>query len=213
MEDLTLKTQTLHATEMRAWVAEQRCLELQMQVLQSSMNAKEAECNQQLQGWVVPPGMGYPLGAQEPCLARPLNEAVTLPVGIVMPPPTAEVSMPVRSKKKNRIPQTQASLPRQGLGLLSRGSKNHALSRCRPCQFYFTTQGCADGALCNFCHYPHSQAKMLEAAMYSAKAAEKRAGKKKSPKALQMAPAVVPPPADTLPLSFLGMALGDVESC
>jgi len=52
-------------------------------------------------------------------------------------------------------------------GPLSRGSKNHANGRCRPCHYYHTPEGCPNGALCNFCHHVHSEAKLLDASAWS----------------------------------------------
>mmetsp|Transcript_26397 Transcript_26397/g.48252 ORF Transcript_26397/g.48252 Transcript_26397/m.48252 type:complete len:268 (+) Transcript_26397:89-892(+) len=49
-----------------------------------------------------------------------------------------------------------------GHGLLSRGSKNHMRGHCHPCLVYFTLQGCPEGAMCNFCHYPHDEARLQE---------------------------------------------------
>eukprot|EP00931_Biecheleriopsis_adriatica_P030096 TRINITY_DN17763_c0_g1_i2.p1 TRINITY_DN17763_c0_g1~~TRINITY_DN17763_c0_g1_i2.p1 ORF type:complete len:250 (-),score=18.53 TRINITY_DN17763_c0_g1_i2:127-876(-) len=37
----------------------------------------------------------------------------------------------------------------------SRGSKNHGKGQCRPCKLVFTPEGCARGAMCNFCHAFH----------------------------------------------------------
>mmetsp|Transcript_116072 Transcript_116072/g.211160 ORF Transcript_116072/g.211160 Transcript_116072/m.211160 type:complete len:369 (-) Transcript_116072:90-1196(-) len=230
MEELALKTQTLHATEMRARAAEQKWLELQMQVMLNNMNTQEEtlaaqRAMQQLQGCGMPPKIGYPQPAatvwdastftgQEAYPTMSPTQSKPLPVGLVMPQaPEVQAPKPVRSKKKAMASQSPAAAAGAGAGLLSRGSKNHALSRCRPCQFVFTPQGCPDGALCNFCHYPHSQAKLLEAAMYSAKAAEKRTGQKKLPKSMQ-ADAVseaTPPSADAVPLSRLGM-FNEVDS-
>jgi hypothetical protein len=43
--------------------------------------------------------------------------------------------------------------------VLSRGSKNHHLSQCRPCVFSTNPEGCPNGVACNFCHYPDHDAK------------------------------------------------------
>jgi len=58
--------------------------------------------------------------------------------------------------------------------IMSRGSKNHHLEKCRPCQKYYTPEGCARGSLCNFCHFQHDEGKMTEIAVYSAKAKLRR---------------------------------------
>eukprot|EP00747_Dinoflagellata_sp_TGD_P216767 gnl/TRDRNA2_/TRDRNA2_89260_c0_seq2.p1 gnl/TRDRNA2_/TRDRNA2_89260_c0~~gnl/TRDRNA2_/TRDRNA2_89260_c0_seq2.p1 ORF type:complete len:274 (+),score=52.82 gnl/TRDRNA2_/TRDRNA2_89260_c0_seq2:33-854(+) len=58
--------------------------------------------------------------------------------------------------------------------LPTRGSKNHASGHCRPCKKAFTPEGCPAGEKCNFCHFSHNKLKMLEAALYSAKASIKR---------------------------------------
>merc|ERR1711879_1087520 len=36
--------------------------------------------------------------------------------------------------------------------LLSRGSKNHANGKCRPCVQFNSPDGCVNGDRCNFCH-------------------------------------------------------------
>lgn len=58
--------------------------------------------------------------------------------------------------------------------LLSRGSKNHASGRCRPCRVFFSADGCREGARCNFCHHRHTEAKLQEMEVFSAKARERR---------------------------------------
>lgn len=72
-----------------------------------------------------------------------------------------------------------------GLVVLSRGSKNHFLGQCRPCYACYTPAGCPDGPLCNYCHFRHSETKMKEATMYSAKASAKRAAQRQAEVALQ----------------------------
>mmetsp|Transcript_27407 Transcript_27407/g.63307 ORF Transcript_27407/g.63307 Transcript_27407/m.63307 type:complete len:257 (-) Transcript_27407:119-889(-) len=46
--------------------------------------------------------------------------------------------------------------------LLSRGSKNHMRGHCHPCLVYYSSAGCPDEAMCNFCHYPHDEARLQE---------------------------------------------------
>jgi len=118
----------------------------------------------------------------------------TPPIRPMCPPPAAhEVARPRNQKKPagNKAPvrnERNVQKPRQMDGrnkgkrdggaqpkfcmgvVLSRGSKNHALGQCRPCQQAGSPEGCDRGALCNFCHYPHDEAKMVEVAVYSAKA-------------------------------------------
>eukprot|EP00811_Abedinium_folium_P027384 NODE_4146_length_1930_cov_8.556295.p1 GENE.NODE_4146_length_1930_cov_8.556295~~NODE_4146_length_1930_cov_8.556295.p1 ORF type:complete len:508 (+),score=15.58 NODE_4146_length_1930_cov_8.556295:127-1650(+) len=43
----------------------------------------------------------------------------------------------------------------------SRGSKNHAIGQCRPCRNFFKPGGCAQGAMCNFCHNSHDVSKLI----------------------------------------------------
>lgn len=70
--------------------------------------------------------------------------------------------------EKTPISDTESNhTARPTAGIPSRGSKNHADGRCRPCRFQFTPQGCPDGARCNFCHYEHSQAKLMNAQAWS----------------------------------------------
>lgn len=52
----------------------------------------------------------------------------------------------------------------------SRGSKNHERCQCRPCKRFSTPEGCPDGALCNFCHYPHSEDPLQDASACDAEA-------------------------------------------
>jgi len=48
-----------------------------------------------------------------------------------------------------------ASVPRQTDGrLTSMGSLRHG-KQCKPCQFHVRKKGCADGPLCDQCHWPH----------------------------------------------------------
>jgi len=50
-----------------------------------------------------------------------------------------------------------AQIPRGPDGqLFSCGSRQHP-SKCEPCWFIDRAKGCADGALCNQCHYPHKE--------------------------------------------------------
>mmetsp|Transcript_58212 Transcript_58212/g.156591 ORF Transcript_58212/g.156591 Transcript_58212/m.156591 type:complete len:244 (-) Transcript_58212:10-741(-) len=65
---------------------------------------------------------------------------------------------------------------------LSRGGKNHRAGMCRPCSRLFSSGGCRDGQMCNFCHYPHDDNKMLEAASYSADKSMRRALGTKRPR-------------------------------
>jgi len=60
---------------------------------------------------------------------------------------------------------------------VSRGSKNHDVGKCRPCGYFNSPQGCADGALCNFCHKDHDSSKVLVNALYSLQAKLKRSTK------------------------------------
>lgn len=60
--------------------------------------------------------------------------------------------------------------------VLSRGSTNHSTGLCQPCQKFGTQQGCVRGELCNFCHYPHDQTRLMEAAAYTVKAQLRRFG-------------------------------------
>jgi len=50
---------------------------------------------------------------------------------------------------------------------VSRGSKNHNKGQCRPCRFFLTFGSCPDGALCNHCHLPHTNDKVMETQVYS----------------------------------------------
>eukprot|EP00929_Paragymnodinium_shiwhaense_P070738 TRINITY_DN35861_c0_g1_i2.p1 TRINITY_DN35861_c0_g1~~TRINITY_DN35861_c0_g1_i2.p1 ORF type:complete len:232 (+),score=28.01 TRINITY_DN35861_c0_g1_i2:89-784(+) len=51
--------------------------------------------------------------------------------------------------------------------LLSNGSKNHHQGMCRPCYLNTSSVPCPAGMNCNFCHYEHDQAKLLESEAYS----------------------------------------------
>lgn len=76
------------------------------------------------------------------------------------------------SRRKPPTPEAESNhsgLPTADIP--SRGSKNHADGRCRPCRFHYTPQGCRDGPLCNFCHHEHSQAKLMDAWAWSARRA------------------------------------------
>jgi hypothetical protein len=55
---------------------------------------------------------------------------------------------PIRSK---------INMKRFRTGIPSRGSKNHSCGKCRPCNFLQEGRECPNGALCNFCHYPHRE--------------------------------------------------------
>eukprot|EP00931_Biecheleriopsis_adriatica_P030095 TRINITY_DN17763_c0_g1_i1.p1 TRINITY_DN17763_c0_g1~~TRINITY_DN17763_c0_g1_i1.p1 ORF type:complete len:232 (-),score=17.80 TRINITY_DN17763_c0_g1_i1:127-822(-) len=49
----------------------------------------------------------------------------------------------------------------------SRGSKNHGKGQCRPCKLVFTPEGCARGAMCNFCHAFHDDSQRQDVSQYS----------------------------------------------
>lgn len=220
MEELTLKTESLHATELRAQIAEKKWMELQMTMVQDRMrmanqlracSTTEETLAAQLAMLQLQQGCGMPLkiGMQQPAVnpwslagpnaypTVPLDQSVPLKVGPVLPQ-RHEVVSPGKPKKKAG---SMAEAGGAGAGLLSRGSKNHAQDRCRPCSFFFSAGGCPEGASCNFCHYPHSEAKLMEAAMYSAKAAEKRALQKSRGKWAQAdtSAAASPPPPSAVP--------------
>jgi len=38
----------------------------------------------------------------------------------------------------------------------SPGSEAHVNSSCKPCRYFHTRRGCADGNSCNYCHMPHA---------------------------------------------------------
>eukprot|EP00929_Paragymnodinium_shiwhaense_P047981 TRINITY_DN24326_c0_g1_i1.p1 TRINITY_DN24326_c0_g1~~TRINITY_DN24326_c0_g1_i1.p1 ORF type:complete len:208 (-),score=15.98 TRINITY_DN24326_c0_g1_i1:314-937(-) len=53
--------------------------------------------------------------------------------------------------------------------MLSCGSKNHYKGMCRPCYLNTAEMPCPAGMSCNFCHYDHDQAKLVESEAYSLK--------------------------------------------
>eukprot|EP00440_Ansanella_granifera_P076478 gb/GFBE01082991.1/.p1 GENE.gb/GFBE01082991.1/~~gb/GFBE01082991.1/.p1 ORF type:complete len:286 (+),score=54.63 gb/GFBE01082991.1/:1-858(+) len=65
----------------------------------------------------------------------------------------------------------------------SRGSKSHHKGQCNPCRMVHTTQGCKDGAMCNFCHFEHDQSAQVPPPprALANKHASKAKGNKKKP--------------------------------
>eukprot|EP00929_Paragymnodinium_shiwhaense_P065888 TRINITY_DN33004_c1_g1_i1.p1 TRINITY_DN33004_c1_g1~~TRINITY_DN33004_c1_g1_i1.p1 ORF type:complete len:228 (-),score=29.30 TRINITY_DN33004_c1_g1_i1:329-1012(-) len=51
--------------------------------------------------------------------------------------------------------------------LFSNGSKNHCQGRCRPCYMNTLEQQCPAGMACNFCHFDHDTAKLVETEAWS----------------------------------------------
>jgi len=79
--------------------------------------------------------------------------------------PDAEAAFARRSYNLEGYSTVRQSKPksRMSLGIPSRGSKNHAVHKCRPCKYVNTRAGCPHGVLCNFCHFPHPEIGLKEA--------------------------------------------------
>eukprot|EP00929_Paragymnodinium_shiwhaense_P059990 TRINITY_DN30000_c0_g1_i1.p1 TRINITY_DN30000_c0_g1~~TRINITY_DN30000_c0_g1_i1.p1 ORF type:complete len:253 (-),score=17.78 TRINITY_DN30000_c0_g1_i1:83-841(-) len=108
-----------------------------------------------------------------------------------------------RKKKSGAEHNIPAYIPGTSRAFSS-GSKNHYKGMCRPCYFNERSMPCPAGAICNFCHFEHDQAKLIESEAYSNKRrADREAAEMASvagspgsyPDALQFSPSLQPPPA------------------
>jgi len=45
---------------------------------------------------------------------------------------------------------------RRGAEVTSSGERSHAIGTCRPCIYFRTKAGCANGLSCGYCHLPHA---------------------------------------------------------
>eukprot|EP00747_Dinoflagellata_sp_TGD_P168520 gnl/TRDRNA2_/TRDRNA2_195082_c0_seq1.p1 gnl/TRDRNA2_/TRDRNA2_195082_c0~~gnl/TRDRNA2_/TRDRNA2_195082_c0_seq1.p1 ORF type:complete len:290 (-),score=57.78 gnl/TRDRNA2_/TRDRNA2_195082_c0_seq1:38-829(-) len=75
----------------------------------------------------------------------------------------------------------------------SLGSKNHHKGQCRPCFYNTAPGGCPVGEKCNFCHYPHGEAKISEAFTFT-EWKLRRKDKAKALSAAQTLGQIQPPP-------------------
>eukprot|EP00929_Paragymnodinium_shiwhaense_P019481 TRINITY_DN13263_c0_g1_i1.p1 TRINITY_DN13263_c0_g1~~TRINITY_DN13263_c0_g1_i1.p1 ORF type:complete len:231 (+),score=25.54 TRINITY_DN13263_c0_g1_i1:76-768(+) len=108
----------------------------------------------------------------------------------------------LRGRRKKRAPMYIPGTSR----LFSSGSKNHKQGMCRPCFLNSSSTPCPAGVSCNFCHYEHDSAKLVESEAYSLR---KKAERDRAAQAAS--PAVVyPNPENYVPSSSTTWPAGTV---
>jgi hypothetical protein len=91
-------------------------------------------------------------------------------LSLVPPPPAPEVQR--QSRRKAKIDKANGIDSRRFL--LSAGSKNHTIGKCRPCKYLSQGAACPFGEKCNFCHEEHDDGKVVESNLYSVQAQLRR---------------------------------------